>query len=188
MFTTLTHTSTATCDGAATYVSEDNQFIVVDCQLNWPDANAYCYNTFGTTLATSLSLDDDEQMLDICELAINQNEDLSDYFYLCWFGLNDITSEGIYMWIESGQTINDTGYSNWHEFEPTDDDTVTSHDCGLVGEFFLDMPPSGDVKWFDVTCSDPHPFICNFDGGSTGNDPTRAPTEEPTEPVATVAP
>ena len=132
-----------TCDGAATYVSSSGRFIAVDCLLGWQDAISYCASNFGTSLATSLSFADDEEMSTICDTTVNVNSCISRDFKLCWWGLNDIDVANEYVWVENGLNIVDTGYVNWHSGEPS-----PVHECGLIGKWFTNPSDSGS-RWFD---------------------------------------
>merc|ERR1719211_132961 len=61
-----------------------SQYVVVETNMNWNDANAYCASTYGTTLATITSDDDAEALLAIKKDA--------------WIGLNDLAQEGTWVW------------------------------------------------------------------------------------------
>ncbi|XP_066267584.1 uncharacterized protein [Branchiostoma lanceolatum] len=67
-----------------------------------------------------------------------------------WIGLTDATSEG--QWVfQDGQTPESTGYSQWKQDKPTDDD---DKNCAVL------LP--GDLEWEDMKCSQSERFICQL--------------------------
>ncbi|CAH1247959.1 FIBCD1 [Branchiostoma lanceolatum] len=71
-----------------------------------------------------------------------------------WIGLTDADSED--QWVfEDGQTLQSTGYSNWKDNEPTDDD---DKHCAVLRP--------NDSTWEDKGCSDSKRFICQLFQGT----------------------
>ena len=68
-----------------------------------------------------------------------------------WIGLNDIKTEGMYVW-QSGAPIT---YSNWDSHQP--DDWRHTEDCAAWR--------SWSNKWNDLSCTSKKPYICEVPDG-----------------------
>ena len=76
----------------------------------------------------------------------------SDFIYI---GLKDMTgtdSDSSHIWMQTGKSIIDYGYSDWHALAPA----WTSKRCVCYRRF-----PSG-WAWRDISCSTSLPFICDI--------------------------
>ena len=78
--------------------------ILVKIEKTWNDANAYCQQEYNSQLGSIRNVDEDM-------LVYNQ----IDSQRVVWIGLNDISAEGNFNWID-GYSIGN--YRNWAEEEP----------------------------------------------------------------------
>ena len=80
----------------------------------------------------------------MAEIKSRDEEDLLDQFLVqdiyYWIGLDDLATEGRYVWAESHQVVE---YSNWNAGEPND--TLNNEDCVL-------KYPGGE-GWNDTICT-----------------------------------
>ena len=130
------------CDAQKEFVCNYPRYIIVtDTSLGWSDANNYCLNNYGTTLATIANYDSIISTSNARNGFNTGNNDL-------WIGLNDINNENTFTWID-GNTNN---YFNWASGEPNNDG---DQDCGKIYS-------SG--TWDDDYCNSglTKQFFCNF--------------------------
>ena len=72
----------------------------------------------------------------------------------CWIGLNDISSEGIFVWSDGSDSL----YRNWGRRQPNNDRGVG--DC--VSHY-------NDPDWRDRPCTEtPTCYFCGTNGKKTG--------------------
>ena len=96
--------------------------------LTWEEANEYCYDTYGTQLATA---NNDLDWNDI-EALFNMDSSYSQ----AWIGLNDVNNDGSWEWATAN--YNDTpislSWNNWASNEPngaTNENCVASNSYGM---------------------------------------------------------
>jgi len=147
-------------------VSSAERFIAVSQSKNWADANDYCSTTYGTTLAT---VRDAAEMDAVESLFSSIGGNL-------WIGLNDLSSEGTWVWVSGWDCEGDCDLDWWHSGEPNNSG---DEDCAEVWTTYSTN---------DMSCSASRYFVC--DGysvmGPTTAPTAAAPTAEPTtfEPTA----
>ncbi|XP_062841326.1 perlucin-like protein [Trichomycterus rosablanca] len=80
---------------------------------------------------------------------------------LHWMGLNDLETEGKWMWVNN-KTLDETGVKFWykrtdHVSEPDNwrEEDPSGENCACMGHLFGAV---GD--WFDVTCRRKQKYIC----------------------------
>ena len=91
--------------------------------INWADARLQCLSG-GYDIATITSSEENTLLYNIA----TSN---------CWIGLNDINTEGTFVWADG----NSATYTQWYSGEPNGD---VGADC----VFFLDTP-----SWADYACT-----------------------------------
>ena len=115
--------------------------------MNWEDADLYCQDTFGTHLASIHSSSDNDD--------VTGDGTFWDTRSNVWIGLNDIDSEGDWVWVD-GTLFNYTngitaGYSD-----------STTENCVRITD---------SAGWGDIACTRTFTgFICNYNIGVSYND------------------
>ena len=136
------------CNRANFYdVYEYENFIGVEAEIwsvTWDEANTFCSEEFGTTLASIHSSDEQEEIEHIMDSFGWDNNN-----YKPWIGFHDTSSEGNFVWNDGTATT----YTNWRSGEPND--WSTGEDCtGVMGH--------RNYQWNDMPCDITFPsFICN---------------------------
>ena len=136
------------CDSNDYTYSTDGKFILVDCEFyGWEEANDYCVNTFGTTLATDSSSSDSNSLAQLCN---QQTVYIIEVFFdlWCYFGLYNVSSGTDWLWID-GTPVTSTSYSNWVTGEPHANNA--DYSCGLFGH----ETNSTEWGWADGICGIP---------------------------------
>jgi len=127
---------------------------------NWNDANNYCISAHGTSLATITNDDDANEINGMISGST-------------WIGLNDISSEGTWVWASGyacpGGTCNADNFNYWGGGQP--DNYNQNEHCAVFRTW-------GDLN--DAGCGSSIPFICDGDNYGETPSPTGAPTTEPT--------
>uniref|UniRef100_A0A3B1IRN5 C-type lectin domain-containing protein n=1 Tax=Astyanax mexicanus TaxID=7994 RepID=A0A3B1IRN5_ASTMX len=80
-----------------------------------------------------------------------------------WFGLNDLETEGKWMWVNN-QPLTDTGVTFWNKgkdgaSQPNNrkDEDPSGENCASLGN------ENGDfTKWFDGSCSKTRQYLCEM--------------------------
>ena len=101
----------------------------VETFVTYSQANEYCACEFGTQLAKVESDSDNSDLFDLTWF--------NEYGYM-WIGLNDIDTEGTYVWTDGSNG----DYTNW--YSPSEPNNWKDQDCVVI---FYD-----DGKWQDVDC------------------------------------
>ena len=105
-------------------------------RINWEDARQECLSR-GYDLATATSSEENTLM---------HNTQTSSLY--CWIGLNDIDTEGTFVWADGSDSL----YRNWYSGEPNqagNEDCVHTHKDG----------------WNDYPCRATHTcYICSASG------------------------
>ncbi|XP_067267056.1 macrophage mannose receptor 1-like [Chanodichthys erythropterus] len=116
-------------------------------KLDWSSSRAFCVSK-GADLVIITSLS--EQMFLISKM--------KDWY---WIGLNDLDTEGRWVWVNS-QTLTETGVQFWYKrntqkSEPDDwrVEDPNGEDCAIVKNDVSDLN-----NWFDVSCNYKLKFIC----------------------------
>ena len=142
------------CDSC---VGKMNKYLLVRKELNFVDAESYCLNAFGTTLASIHSQLDHFEATILCRSLKND----------CWIGLNYDSRAETFVW-KNGTSI-DFGDDVVSEFNISSKNEhcviidakhgfIINHDCEDVSPYFLCNKPSelyhetkwtrhGDVVW-----------------------------------------
>ncbi len=119
---------------------DGDTYLYCTTALAWSDAEASCA-TYGYHL---LTIDDKTENI--------WNDNTADAYSTgkWWMGMNDIASEGTWVWSD-GTTVS---YTNWHSGEPNDGGG--NEDCGQLNRFT-------DETWNDEPCSSAFAYICELD-------------------------
>ncbi|KAI2653104.1 C-type lectin domain family 4 member E [Labeo rohita] len=134
------------CDMTSTTFKGKLYFFSCD-KLNWLCSRAFCVSK-GADLVTITSQTEQRFLL----------SKIKDWN---WIGLNDLETEGHWVWVNN-QTLNETGVQFWHKrtsekSEPDNwkEDDHTGENCAIVKNDvnYLD-------RWFDVSCNYQMKFIC----------------------------
>ncbi|XP_059154441.1 lectin BRA-3-like [Physella acuta] len=147
LFFSLCHAQgTTQWDGAK--VVDGNCYLLVRTAVKWGEAKKACED-IGGTLATVSS----ETLMSDIRSAFNF------YEMSYWIGLNDIATEGTYVWTEDGSTA--SGISGlWGEDRPVTEpgnefdciyvdetDKYLDLQCGTVATYYLCMEPATVPKY-----------------------------------------
>jgi hypothetical protein len=148
--------ATETCDG----IDDDCSGAIDDggacpCNVEYYDGDTYLYCTSGLawTDAEASCASFGYHLLTIDDRAENiWNDNTADAYSTgkWWMGLNDIASEGTWVWSD-GTPLS---YTNWHSGEPNDGGG--NEDCGQLNRFT-------DETWNDEPCSSAFAYICELD-------------------------
>ena len=114
-------------------------------QKTWEDARDAC-----VALGNGYSL---------AAITSSMEEDIIDSISTtAWIGANDKNSEGLFLWIQGPNRVNEEiVYSNWASGEPND------YENGIPGEDCTQRRSSG--LWNDMPCSTLSPYICQYREG-----------------------
>lgn len=69
-----------------------------------------------------------------------------------WLGANNCGTPGVFTWIESGDTVGSSGYSNWKVGEPRGTDPGDDDDCVSIN--------ADNGEWHDTSCRRRNRAIC----------------------------
>jgi hypothetical protein len=130
---------TATCAGCTTIVMGARVFHLCSNSLTWTAAQAAC-QLYGAT--THLASIHGQAEHDAVVAAISASDPAADW----WIGLNDLTSEGTFTWIDATSV----DYLKWRDMEPND---------YMAGEDCAEYSP-GTFEWNDASCDIPFYYIC----------------------------
>ncbi|XDV33817.1 hypothetical protein PO909_004086, partial [Leuciscus waleckii] len=114
-------------------------------KLNWRSSRDVCVSK-GADLVTITSQSEQDFLVS------NVNESH-------WIGLNDLDTEGHWVWVNN-QTLNNTGVQFWYTVVPREPDNWRVEDpsgenCASLGDH------NGNFKsWFDASCKKKKKFIC----------------------------
>ncbi|XDV33816.1 hypothetical protein PO909_004085 [Leuciscus waleckii] len=115
-------------------------------KLTWSSSRAFCVSK-GADLVTITSLP--EQIFLLSEL--------KDYY---WIGLNDLQTEGNWVWVNN-QTLTETGVQFWYQRVSQKSEPDNWSGGGPNGENCAVMANSSNLNsWFDVSCNSMYKFIC----------------------------
>ena len=138
--------------GVYTYTGNYNEY------YDWYDANSYCNDTFGTELATILSSNDNEMVVNILSQIKNGDEYRSenDLLNAAWIGINGVISFDNFTW-QDGRDSYTTGYNNWYSGWNIN---TGSDNCGTINHF--NTGGDDDDKWVPLSCDSlSNVFVCN---------------------------
>eukprot|EP01083_Nonionella_stella_P138209 420593_1 len=76
---------------------------IVPIKKSWSDANKYCIDNYGTTLATFHNENDAQDLTKIVQNGY-------------WVGLSDISTQGVWRWVDSNEQLSTNQY--WYPGEP----------------------------------------------------------------------
>ena len=131
-------------------VNDIGRYVLLVADLWWSQANYYCASQYGTTLAT-IKNDADASLI------------LSNFSYInahAWIGLNDIETEGDWVWAsgyECNGNCSDLDWWNWLSPDnyAGDEDCAVAH---LLSDNRSISEMIGDINCASVTGS---AFICD---------------------------
>lgn len=98
----------------------------------------------GGTLATPLSLDENEHLYNYVRQSISPEEHI-------WIGINDMVTEGV--WVENTGTA--LKYANWETEITHQPDGANRQNCAA-------MSTRSTGKWFDENCREEKASVCEF--------------------------
>lgn len=127
-------------------------YILVPYVQNYTSAKQYCFQEFGTQLA---SIHNDAQNTEASDLCAYSGYDNMP----CWIGLTDLNVENEWLWEDESELT----YTNWNIGEPNN---IGSEDCVEI--------LNNNQKWNDAECGDYRFILCN-----TPSPPTPAPSPSP---------
>eukprot|EP01084_Bolivina_argentea_P087010 157212_1 len=136
-------------------------FISSTTMPNWAAAKQYCHE-FNSDLASIHSLNDYNQTKQLCATKAGSNAQRPIYDS-CWFGLNDINTEG--KWEYTDGSMPDFGFNNskptagkfpWSMKNdiPQPDDTEGNQNCAMLNRV-------EDYRFGDKECWHPFFVLCN---------------------------
>ncbi|XP_053376929.1 brevican core protein-like [Mercenaria mercenaria] len=119
--------------GVSCYIYSDNLPVV---STNWNDAQDECIKVGGDLV--EITSDVEQGSINIL---LSDDEDRTG----TWIGLNDMSVEGKYIWVLSGNTVS---FTNWQSGEPNN---VSNEDCIIV---------NSENYWVDIPCGWNRKYIC----------------------------
>ena len=139
----------------------------VTCVESFHYINGGCYqltNTPSTWIeAVSLCQQQGGNLITIHSLA--QNRWVYEYFRMegrtsgsLWIGLNDISKEGSYQWVDGSGGI--ASYSNWISGEPNN--AGSAQNCMVLWSGYLGL-------WGDIECWNTFPALCKWNNTITSS-------------------
>eukprot|EP01083_Nonionella_stella_P081734 225322_1 len=153
--------------GAMCNAATHREYLLIEDGLfTWSDAQQACQDRFGSDLATIITAEDAKEALRIANTASNQGLDL-------WIGLNDIDTEGDYVFVEETECDEadvDCGLVFFKTGEPNNYDT--GEDCVSIRLRNVETVTYNDML-NDNQCTFTIPALCNQD--TTTSDPTASP-------------
>ena len=111
-----------------------NGYIAVGQQMLWSNAQSYCQSTYGTSLATIVSAEENAAVRSTADSGGLSGQSI-------WIGLHDMGTEDSFEW-QDGTGYANNYYTNWYPNEPND--SGSNEDCTEMGS-------SG--QWNDHVCS-----------------------------------
>eukprot|EP01084_Bolivina_argentea_P082728 149796_1 len=132
----------------STLVFVSNSYHLIDESLTWQDGNTRC-NALGSTLATITSQQQQNEAIELCATSTVLGQPQG-YVVGCFFGLNDLSSEGSYKFVDNTPLT----YSFWASEQPNN---INNEDCVRVNLHSNAVYGS----WFDDPCSHQRPILCN---------------------------
>ncbi|KAL6457596.1 hypothetical protein MHYP_G00345590 [Metynnis hypsauchen] len=134
------------------------------CGEEWRSFGLKCYNFSTDKLNWTMSRDDCSEKGGHLVIITSQAEQhfLSSHTREThWIGLNDLETEGKWMWVNN-QTLNETGVTFWykrtdgpHEPDNWREEDESGENCAALGN------ESGDTDvWFDASCLKKKKYIC----------------------------
>jgi len=134
-------------------------------KMNWTNANAFCADTYGTTLATIHTDSEAQQILNMTLASDCADSGVSGTLNI-WIGLNDLAVQGTYEWVSGEACDGDClDLEWWHPNQPSSGRqrcVCIRHNSQNISELFND----GD-------CPNSLCFFCDLP-------PTASPTSQPT--------
>lgn len=109
---------------------------------NWTAANDYCMSTYGTTLATITSADENDDVISAGVAGYDAGDESGPYGDRFFIGFNDIDNDSTWTWIDGSTssyryTLEIGGDGNCAEYIEND-------------------------KWNDLSCGSERYFVCNY--------------------------
>ena len=110
------------------------KYVKISNGINWNDAATHCERSLQSRLAFIGNAKDNNEASSICG---GDN---------CWFGLNDVTKEGVFKFAPKGES---PGYTNWAPNEPNN---LNNEDCVEI---------ANNGVWNDLSCSRKRFYLCD---------------------------
>ena len=117
-----------------------SKYAFVNQRKTWYDANKYCQQRYGSTLAIITNSYDNHLASQACKA------------HECWFGANDQSREHKFKYPNGQRVV----YTNWAAHEPNN---LGNEDCVEI---------RGNGQWNDNNCHHKRTFICNNNPKPTG--------------------
>ena len=119
-----------------------HNYIGINTEMTFDDAESYCRSTYGTSLATVTS---DEENTAVYNEAVSKGIGGS-----MWIGATDEETDGTWIWNDGNTGNINYYYNNWESDEPNGG---TSENC-------IELRTS--LEWNDASCSNNKKFVCNL--------------------------
>ncbi|KAI2653103.1 C-type lectin domain family 4 member F [Labeo rohita] len=143
------YTQTFTCD---VNLAVQKLYLFSVRRLTWSDSHAFCVSK-GASLVTITSRTEQRILL----------SKIKEWH---WIGLNDLETEGHWVWVNN-QTLSETGVQFWYKrkskkSEPDNSKKVNpkGQNCAVMKNFVYRLD-----SWFDVSCKNQRRFISTASGG-----------------------
>jgi len=125
---------------------ETTNYILIPKLFNYADGESYCNNMYGTNLASIHSLNERNEISDLCNPSWPNNK------IQCWIGLDDRDDENNFSWID-GSPLD---FENWGSgANPANNEPNEIRDCVDIGTQGRPHP------WSQIDCSIEKYVICN---------------------------
>jgi len=127
------------------------KYYYVGTQMNFSNADNYCFNTYGSHLANIISENENNAANYFCSNYGSDPGSSSETDY-CWIGLQRISNGSSYndfKWLSNDVIY--SSYNKWKNNEPNNDNN---------NEYCIEIRID-DSEWNDCICSDKKSFLCN---------------------------
>eukprot|EP01084_Bolivina_argentea_P075559 136969_1 len=127
-----------------TAIASNDNYVFINISMRFWNAHQYCLETFGTTLATIFSNENQREAYELCKNSVNPDDNGD----LCFIGYQNVIA-GNYTWIDADYSNN---YTFWDQLQPTMIDS-----CAVI--------TFNDGRWVardsQTNTQTERPFLCN---------------------------